>query len=401
MSEFGYKCIDASGKSVGGVIAAADFQEAKSKLRQRGLLVLDLMQKSQVRRSVRLWGNKINDEDIYNLSREFCILLGSGMKIDFAFRTMIDSVAKPELRETLAKILQEISAGKSVAQAFADTGKFSPLMTATIHVGESVGDLKTAFENFATYMKFQINFKNEVRNATTYPMFLLFASVVTLIFIFKLIIPRFFSIFGEASVATLPLPAKVLYSMSNALNVAGLYIIVALVGLAVMAKKSSYMKVLYARAYASIIFIPLIGKLTLYLELSRFSFSMFSMLNSGIEFIKALTLSTGLIQNRYVRESIEPSIAQIKEGKKIAEVFSQITLLPNIVSHMITVGEGSGNLKEIFFEIHQMFDERFKNTVKRVLILVEPTIITLMGLIVGFIVLSLILTVMSASNIKL
>ena len=401
MSEFGYKCIDASGKSVGGVIAAADFQEAKSKLRQRGLLVLDLMQKSQVRRSVRLWGNKINDEDVYNLSREFCILLGSGMKIDFAFRTMIDSVTKPELRETLAKILQEISAGKSVAQAFADTGKFSPLMTATIHVGESVGDLKTAFENFATYMKFQINFKNEVRNATTYPMFLLFASVVTLVFIFKLIIPRFFSIFGEASVATLPLPAKVLYSMSNALNVASLYIIVALVGLAVMAKKSSYMKDLYARAYASIIFIPLIGKLTLYLELSRFSFSMFSMLNSGIEFIKALTLSTGLIQNRYVRESIEPSIAQIKEGKKIAEVFSQITLLPNIVSHMITVGEGSGNLKEIFFEIHQMFDERFKNTVKRVLILVEPTIITLMGLIVGFIVLSLILTVMSASNIKL
>jgi general secretion pathway protein F len=401
LSEFGYRCVDPSGKSVDGVIAATDPQEAKSKLRLRGLLVLDLIQKSQARRSIRFWGKKINDEDIYNLSREFCILLGSGMKIDFAFRTMIDSVSKAELRETLGKILQEISAGKSVAQAFADTGKFSPLMTATIHVGESVGDLKTAFENFATYMKFQINFKNEVRNATTYPVFLLFASIVTLVFIFKLIIPRFFSIFGEASVATLPLPARLLYTMSNALNVASLYIMVALVGIAVMAKKSSYMKDLYARAYASIIFLPLIGKLTLYLELSRFSFSMFSMLNSGIEFIKALTLSTGLIQNRYVRESIEPSIAQIKEGKKIAEVFSQITLLPNIVSNMITVGEGSGNLKEIFFEIHQMFDERFKNTVKRVLILVEPTIITLMGLIVGFIVLSLILTVMSASNIKL
>jgi general secretion pathway protein F len=401
LSEFGYRCVDPSGKSVDGVIAATDPQEAKSKLRLRGLLVLDLIQKSQARRSIRFWGKKINDEDIYNLSREFCILLGSGMKIDFAFRTMIDSVSKAELRETLGKILQEISAGKSVAQSFADTGKFSPLMTATIHVGESVGDLKTAFENFATYMKFQINFKNEVRNATTYPVFLLFASIVTLVFIFKLIIPRFFSIFGEASVATLPLPARLLYTMSNALNVASLYIMVALVGIAVMAKKSSYMKDLYARAYASIIFLPLIGKLTLYLELSRFSFSMFSMLNSGIEFIKALTLSTGLIQNRYVRESIEPSIAQIKEGKKIAEVFSQITLLPNIVSNMITVGEGSGNLKEIFFEIHQMFDERFKNTVKRVLILVEPTIITLMGLIVGFIVLSLILTVMSASNIKL
>jgi general secretion pathway protein F len=128
---------------------------------------------------------------------------------------------------------------------------------------------------------------------------------------------------------------------------------------------------------------------------------MASMLKSGIEFIKALKLSVGLIQNKYLRESIEPAIAQIREGKKIAAVFSHLPLLPNIVPNMIMVGEESGNLKEIFFEIHQMFDERFKNTVKRVLILIEPVIITLMGLLVGFIVISLILTVMSASNIKL
>jgi len=177
--------------------------------------------------------------------------------------------------------------------------------------------------------------------------------------------------------------------------------VVGLVAAFVVVTKSGYLNEWYSRAHAGMIFLPLLGKLTLYLELSRFSYSMFSMLNSGIEFIKALRLSAGLIQNKYLREAIEAAMAQIREGKKIAAVFGQISLLPPIVANMIVVGEGSGNLKEIFFEIHQMFDERFKNTVKRVLILVEPAIITLMGLIVGFIVLSLILTVMSASNIKL
>ena len=401
MSDFAYRCVDVSGKGVDGVVSAADIADAKSKLKERGLFVLDVMQKRRAASKIHIGGKKINDEDIYNLAKELSILLGSGMKIDFAFRTMMDSVSKAELRATLAAMLQEISAGKSVAQAFTDSGKFSPLMTATIHVGESVGDLKTAFENFAAYMKFQINFKNEIRNAMTYPAFLLGASLITLIVIFKLIIPRFFSIFGETSFGTLPLPAKVLFAMSNALDFSSLYAVAVLAAGFVVLKKYGYLKEWYARVYAAVIFFPLLGKLTLYLELSRFSYSMFSMLNSGIEFIKALRLSSGLIQNKYLREAIEAAMAQIREGKKIAAVFGQISLLPPIVANMIVVGEGSGNLKEIFFEIHQMFDERFKNTVKRVLILVEPAIITLMGLIVGFIVLSLILTVMSASNIKL
>lgn len=401
MSDFAYRCVDVAGKSVRGVIAAADPSDARGKLKERGLLVLDLAQKRQAGQRIWFGRKRISDDDFYNLAREFCILLGAGMKVDFALRTVIESTSNPELREVLTKILQEISSGKSVTQAFGDSGRFSPLMTATLHVGESVGDLKSAFENIAAYMRFQINFKNEIRNAMTYPAFLVFASFVTLIAIFKLIIPRFFSIFGEGSLGTLPLPAKMLYAMSNALNLFSLYAVVGIAALFWLLVKAGYATALVARARDSIVFAPLIGRLILYLELSRFSYSMFSMLKSGIEFLKALSLSVGVIQNRSLREAIEPAVAQIREGKKIAEVFSHIGLLPKLVPNMIAVGEEGGNLKEIFFEIHQMFDERFKNTVKRVLILIEPTIITVMGLVVGFIVISLILTVMSASNIKL
>ena len=166
-------------------------------------------------------------------------------------------------------------------------------------------------------------------------------------------------------------------------------------------KKFSPSKVRLPNIYAYLIHLPVVGRLILNLELSRFSYSMYSMLQSGIEFIKALKLSAAIIQNHHLRNPIESLVGQIKGGKKIADVFSQVHLLPEIVPNMLRVGEGSGNLKEIFFELHQMFDERFKNTTKRALVLVEPTIIVIMGLLVGFIVISLILTVMSVGSIKL
>lgn len=399
--DFEYRSVDAAGKSLNGVVSAFDFKDARLKLRERGLVVIDLAAKTQAQKARRFIGRRITDNDIYDLSREMSILLRSGMKIDAALKVLIDSTINQGLKDAVSQILKDVSSGKTVANAFADAKRFSPLITTTIHVGESVGDLKTAFENIAAYMRFQINFKNEIRNAMTYPLFLIFASFVTLIVIFKFIVPRFFSIFGKASVASLPLPAKMLYSMSSAMSIANLSIFTAFIAGLFVLGRTQYFKGFYHRAYASIIFLPLAGRLILYLELSRFSYSIFSMLNSGVEFINALKLSTGLVQNKYLRDSIEPSIGQIKEGKKIADVFSHINILPNIVPNMLRVGEGSGNLKEIFFEFHQIFDERFKNAVKKALILMEPVIITITGLIVGFIVISLILTVMGVSNIKL
>jgi general secretion pathway protein F len=223
---------------------------------------------------------------------------------------------------------------------------------------------------------------------------------MTLVFIFSFIVPRFFSIFGSDTHA-LPLPAKVLYTMSGVLSFTNLSILIGLIIAVVILKKLRPSRVKLPNLYPYLLDVPLIGRLIVNLELSRFSYSMYSMLQSGIEFIKALKLSAALIQNPRIRSPIESLVEQIKGGKKIADVFSQVHFLPEIVPNMLRVGEGGGNLKEIFFELYQVFDERFKNSTKRALILIEPAIIVIMGVIVGFIVISLILTVMSVGKIKL
>ncbi|MFO0753217.1 MAG: type II secretion system F family protein [Thermodesulfovibrionales bacterium] len=398
--DFDYRCLDPAGRNITGTVAAEGVAEARAVLKERDLTVVELRAKAARPVKKRSFRKGVKDADLYNLFREMSILLKSGIKIDRALEIINSSLSSPALKENLSGILKDVRAGKTIAQAFADTGRFSLLTTTMLRAGESVGDIRSAFENIAEYLRFQIQFKGEIKNALTYPTFLIGASLLTVFVIFKFIIPRFFSIFGKNE-ATLPLAAKILYTIGNFLSLTNMYFLLLSVVLVFVMAKVVNTRRLLAKAYSYLIFLPLVGRLILYLELSRFSYSMYSMLNSGIAFITALKLSTGVIMDRRIREAVEPAVDQIKEGKGIADVFSRIRLLPEIVPNMLRVGEESGNLKEIFFEIHHVFDERFRNTTKRVLALVEPIVITFTGIIVGFIVISLILTVMSAGNIKL
>jgi len=398
--DFEYICIDSAGKELRGRLSASDHQEAKLRLKGMGFLILGLGEK--VKKSERLYRIKkgIKDTDIYNLSREMSVLLNAGINLDRALEMLIPSSSNVELKEILQQVLRNIKEGKSLSKALEDTKRFNPLVNVMIKVGESTGDLKTAFDNISQYLNFQIRFKNEIRNTMAYPLFLIFASIAILIAIFKLIIPRFFSIFGQDT-SSLPLVSRALYSISNIVNSTNVFIILAFIGILIISSRRLNYGIIFRNLYNYLFYLPLLRNLIINLELSRFTYAMYSMLKSGVEFIKALALSREVIQNTNMRGAIERTIPQIREGKGIADTFSYIGFIPPMTLEMLRVGENSGNLKEIFFELYSVFDERFKNSMKRIMVLLEPIVITVMGIVVGIIVISLILTVMSVSNISL
>jgi len=398
--EFAYNTLDSAGKENRGTLLAGDRTEALAKLRARGLTVTDIIEKKkkdELRFALR---KRIKAQDVYSISREVSTLLRSGMRIDRSLELLRNGAKKRETKEMMTAVLNDIKAGGDVAHAFEKTGYFTPFLVSMIQVNEAAGNLQSAFENIAQYLKFQISFRAEIRNAMTYPLFLIFASILTFLVIFQFVVPRFFSIFG-ANMDSLPLPARVLYALSGVLNFSNLVIVLGVVGVVLLARKLYPTRVRLPNLSSRLIHLPGVGTLIINLETSRFCYSMYSMLLSGVEFIRALKLSISLIQNDTFRNAMMPLVGQIKEGRKIADVFSEVPFLPDIVPNMVRVGEESSNLKEVFFELYSMFDERFKNSVKRLLTLVEPVIIIVMGVVVGFIVITLILTVMSVSSIKL
>jgi len=398
--EYAYHTLDSAGQESRGILLAGDRTEALAKLRARGLTVTSLaeQERKQARRFVLRRGIKL--QDLYSISRELSTLLRSGMRIDRSLELLRNSAKKQEMKEVLTSVLNDVKSGGDVAGAFEKTGSFTPFLVSMIQVNEAAGNLQSAFENIAQYMKFQISFRAEIRNAMTYPLFLICASILTFLAIFQFVVPRFFSIFGTHT-ASLPLPARVLYALSGWFNFTNLSIVLGVTGILLLARKFFPAHIRLPNLFTHLIHLPGVGKLIINLEISRFCYSMHSMLLSGVEFLRSLRLSISLIQNVSLRNAMLPLVGQIKGGRKIADVFAEVPLLPDIVPNMIRVGEESSNLKEIFFELYTMFDERFKNSVKRLLTLVEPVIIIVMGVVVGFIVITLILTVMSVSSIKL
>ncbi|MCI4625423.1 MAG: type II secretion system F family protein [Candidatus Magnetoovum sp. WYHC-5] len=401
MKNYKYRCVEQSGKETAGEVAAETINEARSLLKARGLKIVSisegLARKGSVGNKHLFKKKKIKDIDIYNMAKEMGVLLKAGLRIDKCLEIIGGSARNEAIASHLMAVLKDVRAGVSVAEAFNKTGMFNPLMVSILRVGESVGDLNMSFVHIARHVQFQLQFKSEIRNALTYPIFLVFASMITLLVIFQFIVPRFFSVFGGERQQYMPFISKLLFKMAAYTN---MYTIFGAIIVILLFIKIVNVKHIFLRLYSSSLSFPIVGTIVLNLELSRFSYSMYTMLSSGIEFIRSLRLSTELVQNKRIKNALEPAITYIREGRGIAQVMAEISVLPDIAVNMISVGEQSGNMKEIFLELFQVFDDNFKGAVKKIVVLIEPAIITVMGGIVGFIVISLILTVMSVGNIK-
>ena len=394
--DFSYVSLDKSGKEIKGVIEAESLVQAKAKLKESGLLIIKVEPKKE---GLFSKSQKISDEDLYTISKELTVLLSSGIVLDRSLKMVIDSIDKEHLKVFLEGILKDVKGGKALSIAFEEKKMFDPLVITMIKVGESTGNLRDAFDNIAKYLDFRIKFKNEIRNAMAYPMFLVVASLITLVAIFKLIIPRFFSIFGS-NPKNLPLISKLLYDFSKSLNTKT-EVVSTLVIIGIFALQKYFKINLYQKLTNYFLYIPILGNLIIQIELSKFSYAMYAMLKNGVEFIKALDLAIGVVKNEFIKDDLKRISPKIKEGISIGEAFDELRFVPAIFKGMIKVGDESGNMKDMFYELYSLFDEKLKNTIKKVLSLIEPIIITVMGLVVGTIVVSLMLTVMNVSNIKL
>jgi len=398
--DFEYKVADSTGKILTGTFSAESWERAKEFLRKKGYILLELKEKRDVQTKGFSFLNfkRIKEEDLYGFFRELAILLKSGIKIDKAFEILISSTTHPEFQKTLSEILRALKEGMSVSEAFKKTEIFNPLILSMISAGESIGNLSQAFANIADYLRFQIQFKREIKESLTYPIFLIIASFISLLVIFKFILPRFFSIFGEA---TLPLSAKLLMTIGQLFTGKGFLIFLGMLLILFVLHRLGYLSFLSVFLKRLWFKIPILKNVLLYLDLSRFSYAMHSMLKGGLEFVDALFLAKNMFSSEKLKNFVEFAILEIKRGKSISEAFSGGDVLPEIFPNMLKIGEETASLKEIFEELYNIYDEKFKSTTKRILSLVEPIIITFTGLIIGFIVISLILTVMSVGIIKL
>ncbi len=395
-SEITYEAISSNNEQINGVYKGT-LEGFKQFIKTDKLTLISFKEKKK-----KLKAGKFKNSDFQSFIEELYYLIDSGMKIDDSLKLLIKNTQKESVHEFIKLILENLKTGEQLSISIEMAQKKlaieeNRLAISVISSGEEVGALAGALNTLSNYLLFKEKINTEVKQALSYPIFLMIMSTTMVFFVFFFIVPKFTEIFDKDELDHLPMVSQMVLK-------AGLYVnensSVILIGFALLLFSIPFIiKLIKKNIHKFILHIPMVGKLTVYIELSRMFNSIGIMLQGGIKIDKALKQSIKLTEIPEIQAIFKEALFEIKKGNKLSSTLAGNSLLPPQVASMISVGESSAKLDEVFLNLAFRFSETFQKSTKSVLALLEPAIIVLMGLFIAFIVVSIMLAVISISDI--
>ncbi|MBI5639838.1 MAG: type II secretion system F family protein [Nitrospirae bacterium] len=397
MPLYSYEAIDSSGRKVKESSSHPDEAALKSSLRDKGLMPLSI--KVSGTKDVSLF-EKVTTKDLLTFTQELGNLLDSGLPIDRALYVLSEYAEKKSLRTIIREIYVDIQKGNTLSSAMGRHKIFPRVYINMIKAGETGGILETVIKRLVAFLETTIAFKEEIVSALVYPILLTTVGGLAVAVLMLYVIPNFAKIFENMGQA-LPLPTLMLIKMSEAFAsywwvvLGGLAMSVVLLrGYARTAEGKTYMDNLKLK-------IPVLKKLSMKMIISRFCRTFGTLLQSGVPIIEAIKISRDVIDNDTVSQRLAVIEEGVSKGRGMSQPLRESGVFPAIVTQMVTVGEEAGRLEETFLLIAERFETETKSLIKRFVSLFEPVLILLMGLVVGFIVISMLIGIFSINEIPI
>lgn len=381
-------------KTIRGDIEAESEQEAINKLTKLGYFPISIeVEKLSLDKKDILHFRRISSKDIALFTSQLSNLIESGVNIISALRIIANQNTNKYLKIIINDIIGKIEGGRPLSESlgFYPT-LFSNLYTAMIHSGEIGGNLEEALKHLAAFLEKEYEFKNSVRAALTYPLFVFVIGALTVIILIAFVIPRLVSMF-EGMGQILPLPTRVLISLSAFLQNYW-WLIAALIFISVFLLRRTYLNAQGRLFWDRLKLKPAIGgEITLKTEISRFMRTLSLLLSSGMPIIYSLDISTSVVQNQVLVLTMQKFKDQISKGASFSSCLQDSKLFPSFVTNIVRVGEESGTLEKSLMRIADNYERDVDSALKTLTRLLEPVIILVIGLIVGFIVLAMLLPI--------
>lgn len=375
-------------------IEAASQQEAVNKINQLGYFPLSVVEKGGLAQSAVGWGLRIKPEkDLIIFTRQLSSLIDSGVNIINALNLLAGQSANKYIRSVLSDIISQIKDGKPFSEGLASHPfLFSNLYSAMIQTAEASGNLGVVLERLANFLEKEGELKDTLRSGLVYPAFIVGVGVLTVATLLVFVIPRIVNMFEDMGQA-LPIPTKVLISVSGYLRQYWWMILAAIIffGFLFSRFKSSVKgKVVWDNLKLKV---PFFGEIILKDETGRFCRTLSLLLSSGMPILPALDIAYSVLGNETLKGWVTRFRGEISQGASLSAAFRQADIFPDFVKSIISVGEESGSLDKALLRIADDYEKDVDRNMKTALRLVEPIIILAMGLIVGFIVLSMLLPI--------
>ncbi|UCD72359.1 MAG: type II secretion system inner membrane protein GspF [Syntrophobacterales bacterium] len=405
MAVYEYKGLDGAGRVTKGIIDADTPRLARTKLRRSGIFPTEITTDRHTKKSVAAGVSigelfaRIKIQDISVMTRQMATLVGAGLPIVEALTALIDQTENARLKKVITQVRESVNEGSSLADAMSRFPKaFSELYVNMINAGESSGALDIVLRRLADFMENQVILRNKVISTLTYPIILVLVGIGILSFLLISVIPKVVSIFDDLEQA-LPIPTLVLISVTDFLRDYWWALLI-VIGGSILALRQYFATENGHRNYDRMILrIPITGKLLRIIATTRFSRTLAILLNSGIPLLQSMDIARSVVNNTVISGAVESAKEGIREGESIAEPLRSSNVFPSMVTHMIAVGEKTGELEQMLFKVSEAYENEVETTISRMTSLLGPVVILFVAGVVLFIVLAILLPMFEMNQI--
>ena len=400
MAVYEYTALDGAGKNVNGIIDADSPVAARQKLRKSGIFPVNVKEtiakpKEVPSRSFSISNlfKRVKPGELSATTRQLSILLGAGVTLVASLDALISQIANPLLKRIMAQVKESVNEGNSLAFSLSQHPKvFSQVYINMVRAGEASGSLDLVLNRLAEFSEHQQALRGRMKAALAYPIFMMLIGSVILFLLITFIVPNITKIFSEMH-HTLPLPTLVLIGLGNFLKSFWWLVLLALGGTILLIKrliktpKGSYM-------WDEIkLRIPLLGTVNTKMAMARFGRTLSSLLQSGVPLLSALKIVRNIVNNTLIAEVIDNAMEEVEAGANLATPLAQSAWFPPIAIQMISVGERSGELEHMLEKIADVYEGEAESQITAMTAMLEPVMILVMGVVVGFIVISILLPI--------
>jgi type IV pilus assembly protein PilC len=386
-----------SGKNPRGVVesgevVAASKEEVISILRKRNITPTSISEKTSKKRLA--FGGGVKDKDIVVFTRQFATMIDAGLPLVQALEILSTQVENKNLARTLSIVKADVEAGSTYADALRKHPKiFSELYVNMVAAGEAGGILDTILNRLAAYIEKAMKLKKKVKGAMIYPAVVTAVAVSVLAIIMIFVVPTFSKMFASMG-GTLPLPTRIIISISNFVGgIGGLLIfgIIIAIGIAIsQIRKTEKGK----KAIDGILLkLPIFGMILNKVAVAKFTRTLGTLISSGVPILDGLEITAKTAGNKVIEYAVKDVRKAVSEGKTLAEPLSMTKVFPPMVTHMIAVGESTGALDAMLGKIADFYDDEVDAAVSNLTSMLEPLLMVFLGSTVGFIVVSLYLPI--------
>jgi len=404
MPVYHYKGYRNDGGAATGIIDAESPKVARVKLRKVGVFPTDMVEQgSAVAGSTAGIPGKsstgigrspaLSTTDVAMMTRQLATLLVASLPLVEALGVMVDQAEKKSVKSLMADIREEIRGGTSYSAVLERYPReFSQIYVHMVRAGEASGALDQILFRLAEFLEKQLALKHKVTNAILYPVLMLIVGVSVLFFLMTFVVPKITAVFTSMKQA-LPWPTVVLMTISHFLADYWAVILGGVVLMVWAVRRAMKTEAGQLTADRWLLKVPLIGQVARMVAISRLTSTLATMLASGVQLLDAMDVAKRVMNNRVLEYAVEGARQNIREGETIAEPLKRSGEFPPLVTHMIAVGERSGEMEEMLRRIGHIYDGEVDRVITRFTSLLEPIMILVMGVLVFFIVVAILLPI--------